>query len=282
MVAWIAVLAALGLWSVRHDPPTVPEQRNIAQALPVLERATGAVLAAAQGPGRAVLLGDLRLDRGCRLTPLRAGVAATRDVTVYVTADQARGALEAIARGLPAGYRAHVTHGGVVPGGGAQGGVAQGGGAQGGVAQGGRGTRVSLHADAGAYVAIDADTLANAQVLTVEASTGCRPPAGTPLATDPPAGDPPPALTAVLRALNGSGVPAVTAVACPAGGIAATFTVDGLPPIADLGRSLEPVTAGATVVRSSPGGWAYRTGTDSVVVTAESTSVAVATTTPCP
>ena len=58
VAVWILVGAGLGFRSVRTDPPTVPEQRDIGQALPVLERATGALLAAATaGTDRAVVLG---------------------------------------------------------------------------------------------------------------------------------------------------------------------------------------------------------------------------------
>jgi hypothetical protein len=258
VVGWAIILTVLGLWSVRHDPPTVPEQRNIAQALPVLDRATGEMLAAAQGPGRAVTIGDVQFDRGCRLTPVRAGVEATRDVTIFVAADQAASALEAVAKGLPADYQVHV-------------------------ARGSDATRVALHADAGSYVAIDADTLADAQVVTLEASTGCRPTAATTGETaQPQAGDPPAVLTEVLKALGGSGEPAVTAVACPAGGTAATYTVDGVARVPDLGHSLEPMTAGATVVGADPDGWALRIGPNSIVVTALPTALRVAVTSSCP
>src|SRR5215213_6764787 len=83
VVVWILVVAGLGFWSVRHDPPTVPEQRDIAQALPVLERSTCALLPAATArTDRAVVLGELRA-RDCTITPLRPGVDATRDVTIY-------------------------------------------------------------------------------------------------------------------------------------------------------------------------------------------------------
>ena len=254
-IGWVVVLAGLSLWSARHDPPTVPEQRDIAQALPVLTRATSAVLAAADGPGRAVRLEALRVDRGCRLTPVRAGMEATRDVTVFVPADQARAALDAIAKGLPPAYRAHVTGSGT-------------------------GARVSLHADAGSYVALDADVPPGAQVFTVEVSTGCRPPAALDPA-DPRAGDPPPALADAERAFHGSGTPNVSAVACADGRTAATYTVDGLPRTGDLGRSLEQVTAGAAVVLSDPAAWAYRSGDVSVVVNAGPASTRVSATTPC-
>jgi hypothetical protein len=255
VVAWATVLAALGFWAVRHDPPTVPEQRSIAQALPTLQRATGAVLAAAQGPGRVVVLNPVRLDAGCRITPVRSGVEGIRDVTVYVPAGRATTVLEAVARALPRAYRADVAT---------------------------KGARAGLHADAGSYVGIDADTLTDAQMFTLEASTGCRPPAAVGAASaEPEPGDPPAALTAVLHALDGSGEPAVTAVACPDGRTAAAYSVDRVPRTADLGRSLEPVISGAAVVRGDPDGWAYRTGTDSIVVTVLATGLRVTATTAC-
>jgi hypothetical protein len=257
VVAWILILGGLAVWSAEHDPPTVPEQRNIAEALPVLQQATGAVLVAASDPSRAVLLGRTQLTSGCRITPLRTGVEATREVTVYVQAGQARQALDAVANRLPASYRAHV-------------------------AGAAKGTRIGLHADAGSYVAVDADSLANAQVITLETSTGCRPAAGTVLdMADPRAGDPPVAFTAALRAFGIAGEPNVTAVRCPDGGTAATYTVDRRSPGADVGRGVAPVLGGATVVRADPDGWAYRTGPDSVVVVRDGASLRLSATTSC-
>jgi hypothetical protein len=257
VVVWALILGVVAIWSAGHDPPTVPEQRTIAEALPVLQQATGAMLAAADGPGRVVALGDIKLAGDCRITPVRSGVEATRDVTMYVQAGQARQALDAVAKGLPIGYRPHV-------------------------ARAGKGTRVGLHADAGSFVAIDADTLANAQMVTLEASTGCRPAARSKLdLVDPSAGDPPVAFTAALRALGVAGETTVTAVHCPDGATAATYTVDRRWSPADLGRSLEPALGGATVVRADPDGWAYRTGPDSVVVIRDGPTLQVSATTPC-
>jgi hypothetical protein len=254
---WALVLALIAIWSAAHDPPTVPEQRTIAEALPVLQQATGAMLVAADGPGRVVVLGATKLASGCRITPLRNGVEATREVTMYVPAGQARQALDAVAEGLPTGYRPHV-------------------------ARAGKGSRVGLQADAGSYVGIDADTLANAQMVTLEASTGCRPAASTALNLgDPQAGDPPVAFTAALRAFGVAGETTVTAVRCPDGGTAATYTVDRRSSPVDLGRSLEPVLGGATVVRADPHGWAYRTGPDSVVILRDNASLHISATTPC-
>ena len=256
VAAWIAVVAALGWWSVRHDPPTVPEQRDIAAALPVLQQATGALLAAAAaGDDRAVVLGDLRVSRDCSLTPVRPGVEATRDVTVHVRADRALAALEEIAAALPADYRAEA-----------------------GASSGGR--RVGLQADAGGFVAIDAAADAGTQAVQVTVSTGCRP--GADLSPAPaPVAESPAALRAVLGALGGSGQPRVGEVACPDGGVARSYTVDGVPAPRDLGRGLQGVVAGATVVRAEPGAWAWRAGADSVVVLRAGESVRVGVTTGC-
>jgi hypothetical protein len=258
VIVWILVVAGLGFRSVRNDPPTVPEQRDIAQALPVLERATGALLAAAAaGTDRAVVLGELRA-RDCRITPLRPGVEATRDVTVYVPADRALKVLEEIAAGLPDAYRAEAAD-----------------------SSGGR--RIGLHADAGGFVAIDAAGDAGAQVVQLRASTGCRPTAKG-AATGPadvPATSLPASLTAALRALGGSGPAKLREIACPDGGVGRTYTVDGVRAPEDLGRSLQDVMPGATVLRAEPAGWAYRTGADSVVIVKEGPALRVEATTSC-
>jgi hypothetical protein len=54
-----------------------------------------------------------------------------------------------------------------------------------------------------------------------------------------------------------------------------------MPAPADLGRALRAVTAGATVVESGAGRYAYRTGDTSVVVTAADGRVTATATTGC-
>jgi len=259
VVAWIVAVAALGWWSVRTDPPTVPEQRDIADALPVLERATGALFAAATADDRAVVLGDLRVSRNCTVTPVRGGVEASRDITVYVQADQALKALEEIAARLPADFRAEA-----------------------GASSGGR--RVGLYADAGGFVAIDAAADSTTQVLQLRVSTGCRPSADDADLDSklPSATQLPDSLRRALAALGSDDyVATVQEVACPDGGAGRTYTVDGVPAPRNLGRSLEPVIEDATVVRAEPAGWAYRTGTDSVVIVKDADSLRVSVTTAC-
>ncbi|GIE20938.1 hypothetical protein Ahu01nite_040400 [Winogradskya humida] len=246
VAAWGVVLAGGVVWSVRNDPPTVAEQRDIGDALPLVERVTGAVLAAADGPDRTVELGALRFDRGCSLTPVRGGVEASRDVVVRVRDDQAAGVLESIAEGLPAGYGAGVRHNAAS-------------------------TRFALHADAGEFVGVDSEVADTSRAVTVTVSTGCRPLSEgvdyAPAPVVPPLGEVPDAFLDALSALQGERVYSGVEVACPDGRVARTFVADDVKGPADLGRALRDVTGGAVVVRADAGEWAYRVGEVSVVVT---------------
>ncbi|MET8151155.1 hypothetical protein ACIBSW_05360 [Actinoplanes sp. NPDC049668] len=259
VVAWALALAGFAAWSVRHDPPTVAEQRDIAEALPVLERATGDVFAAADAPGRVVTLGPLEFDRTCALTPVWDGVEAGRDVTVRVRAGEAPAALEAIARAMPADYDAAVRRN-----------TAR--------------TRYALRADAGEFVGVDAAADSDATILTLRVSTGCRPTAkGVDLEPSPPAAvETPPAFGAALKAIGVSGAGATAAeVACPGGGTARTVTADGPAAPADLGRALRSVIGGADVVQAEPHALAYRDGAVSVVVVDGDGTARVTATTGC-
>ncbi|WP_433827485.1 hypothetical protein ACQP2E_36400 [Actinoplanes sp. CA-015351] len=264
VTAWVAVLLAVSFWSVRKDPPTVAEQRDIAEAMPELNRATGSLFAAAAGDDRWVLrLGELRIE-DCSITPVRPGRVASRDLTVFVPEGEARTALDAIAAGLPDGYQPSV--------------MAMRG-----------GTRLSLYADAGVFIAIEAEALSVDQHLTIRVDSGCRPASGTAQTTDPVAGPAPASLAAVLAALKagtpaepGASAPAqprTRAVTCPDGGTAATFVADG--GTADPEDGPRGVPDGAVPVWGDAGGWAYRMGSESVVVTAQGERLQVSVTTAC-
>lgn len=260
VVAWAVALGGFAAWSVRHDPPTVPEQRDIAAALPVLERAAGFLITAADGGERVVTLGALEFDRDCAVTPVRAGVEASREVTVRVRAGQAAAALDAIARALPQEYAPTVRRSAA-------------------------GTRLGLRADAGGFVSVEATLDADATVFGLRAVTGCRPlAAGVDLAPAPvPATDVPAAFGAVVGAL---GLPRADAtsstVACPAGGkTARTVAADDLAAPADLGRSLRDAMSGAVIVQAEPAVWAYRTGDISIVVSADEGRARITATTGC-
>jgi hypothetical protein len=259
VVAWGVVVAGLAAWAIGHDPATVPEQRTIGQSLPAFRAAVGNVFAAAGGPGRAVVLDELQVRSGCRVTPVRHGVAVTRDVTVYVRAGDQRGDIEAIAAALPAGYRAQVTS-----------------------SQGG--TRFGLHADGGSFIAVDLEADLGDAALTVEVSSGCRPvgEAGVDRG-DPAVGPAPAALRAVLTLLGAPDATGVTTqgVGCPRGGTAGTYAVGGVKAPADWRKRLGTVAAGTAVVRSDPTRWAYRTGDASVVVVSDGTGLRVSASTAC-
>jgi hypothetical protein len=83
-----------------------------------------------------------------------------------------------------------------------------------------------------------------------------------------------------LRALGVDGETTATAVACPDGGAAATYTVERRWTPADLGRSLQPALGGCDGGARRSDGWAYRSGSDSVVLRDGST-LHVSATTPC-
>jgi hypothetical protein len=263
VVAWGVVVAGLAAWGVWHEPATVPEQRTVEQALPAFRAAVGNLFAAAGGPGRAVVLGGLQVESGCRVTPVRHGVALTRDVTVYVRAGEQRADIEAIAAGLPGGYKTQVT-------------------------AGRGGTQFALHADAGSFIAVDLQADVGDSALTVEVSSGCRPVGGDGVdRADPGVGPAPAALQAVLtlfgvpgRASAPGGV-TVQGVGCPRGGTAGTWSVGGVKAPGDWRKRLGAVASGSAVVRSDPTRWAYRTGDDSVVVVSDGTGLRVSVSSSC-
>ncbi|MFI5932601.1 hypothetical protein [Actinoplanes sp. NPDC051494] len=267
---WGVLLAGAILWSVRNDPPTVAEQRDIGAALPLFEQVSGLVVAAADGPDRTVEIGALVFDRGCSITPVRSGVEALRDITVRVRDDQAPGTLESVAAALPAGWKAAVGHNAAS-------------------------TRYFLHADAGEFVGVDATTDDVDNALTLQVSTGCRPLSDgidyDPAPFMPGPGETPDALLDAVAALRAATSPqaagpaspdpsepgwtAGAEVVCPGGRVARTLVVGGLAAPGDLGRALREVAGGVTVVRADAHEWAYRVGEVSVVVT-ESEGVAKA------
>ncbi|WP_306203986.1 hypothetical protein [Actinoplanes sp. RD1] len=259
VAAWAVVLVGASVWSVRNDPPTVPEQRDIAAALPVVQRASGFVVAAAGGPGQVLEIGALTFDRDCALTPVRDGVEAARDVVVRVKDNEAPEVLEAIGAGLPGDYHAAVEHN-----------LDQ--------------TRFSLRADAGEFVGVDASIREADTTIRLRVSTGCRPLAdGVDYAPAPtPAGQEPDAFRDAVAALGGGGSATVTEVSCPgAAATARTVVAEGLKAPADLGPVLRQLTGAAVVVRAEAGEWAYRVGDVSVVVTGAEGAARVSATTGC-
>ncbi|WP_433371234.1 hypothetical protein ACQPZX_47070 [Actinoplanes sp. CA-142083] len=249
VAGWIVVLAVLATWSVWHSPATVPEQRDIGDAVTELQRAAGVVYSAAGKGGEVVVLGDLDLIGDCRITPVRHGYVAARDLTLYVRPGEAEAALEGIADALPAAYQA-------------------------GVALTRGGTRVAFHADAGNFIGIDAASDAETKVLTLRLTSGCRPGPVEGVDKSDPAATAPAELKTVLSALGGTGTPEARAIGCPGGGVAGSYTVE-VPEANDWQARMRAAAAGAEILRSDEGGWAYRKGSESVVVVADGKTLRV-------
>jgi hypothetical protein len=165
--------------------------------------------------------------------------------------------LDAIAGALPGAYRAEVSE-----------------------SRGG--TRLGMHADAGNFIGIDTALDATAKAITLRLTSGCRPgPAGAVDRRDPAAAAAPAELRTVPAALGANGAaPRVRAVACPDGGVAASYAVE-VPPPADLATRMRAVSAGATIVRSDDAAWAYRKNGVSVVVVPDGKQVRVSVGTAC-
>lgn len=232
-VAWAVLLAVLAWVSVRDDPPTVREQRNLAEAGPVVDRAVGELLAAA-GDGVAAWLRPDVLRRGCRVTPFSDGAALTRGVEVLLPDDDVRGLLQRVADRLPAGWRAGVRVGGQGP---------------------------VLRADAGEFVAVEGRTTGPGRVRFT-ADTGCRPLGDgyrAPTAAGGPEAD---AATELLRGFGGAEGPVeVSAAPCPGGATARTATAVSAPDRPDLPTlpgTLAQLSDGAQHIRATPELYAYR------------------------
>ncbi|MEV4197196.1 hypothetical protein [Micromonospora globbae] len=252
-VAWALLLALLVWISVRDDPPTVREQRTIAEAGPVVDRAAGELVAAG---GTALLeLTPARVERGCRVTPFAAGAVLTRHVWLAAAGGGERDLLEGVADRLPADWRAGVrmtTDG------------------------------LRLRADAGEFVTVTGRPVGDGRVrLTVD--TGCRPVGAgytpAPAAAGPEAG----VLADALRALDRPDDPApeVVTAPCPGGGVARTVraAVD-LDPGAPAG-ALAPLAADGPIL-DGPEAYAYRAGSVTVLADTTADDPHLAATTPCP
>lgn len=261
VVSWAVLLPALAYVSIRHGAPTVREQRSVGQAAPVVDRAVGAIVAAA-GSDAVVELGGPRLDAGCRLSVVRSGVALDRLVTVRTAEADAPGLLERIAGSLPASYRA-----GTRPG------------------QDGNGP--TLRADAGEFVSVTGGVTAPG-VIELTAATGCRPAAPRVNEVqnlfEAPVDEQPARVFAAL------GLPATgadhqdrTGAPCPGGGAARTARAarTGTPP-AGLAAALRPLAGAGPVVADQPELYAYRSGQFSVVVRTVDGETRVAVSTGCP
>ncbi|HEX5741131.1 MAG TPA: hypothetical protein VFY17_06195 [Pilimelia sp.] len=194
-VVWTGLLVTLGWSSATRDAPTAREQRDVAQAAPVVDEATVALAAAARALGAAFALAPARLTP-CRLHLFRDGQHLRRDLTLTPPGGDAVGLLRGLRARLPARYDA-VLHGG---------------------------DGAELTADAGGFVAVTAHASGPAAAATV--GTGCRPAApGYVPAPAAPVESPLGRLSGVLGVLGGGAAAAErVAVRAPDGRVASSTT----------------------------------------------------------
>ncbi|HET8658126.1 MAG TPA: hypothetical protein VFM55_03910 [Micromonosporaceae bacterium] len=255
VVAWGLVLTAVALASARTDPPTVREQRSIAQAQPIVDRALAEVARAA-GPVAVVEVLGYELRPDCQIHSARDGLELDRVVLLHTAPGGEAAVLDRVAAQLPRGWEPVVRR------------QASG--------------NVTLRADAGEFVGVHGGVVGPGQ-LRVTAGTGCRPAA--PLTT---AGAPAPdravaTVDAVLSTLGGRAAQRRTeSVVCPGGGAVTTVAADSAPGLAPgpLPQALRGVAPAGPVV-AEPALLAYRDGDLGVVVRERDGVVTVSATRGC-
>lgn len=234
-VLWALVLAAAGVWAVRHDPATVREQVSAADSKPVVDSVIATAVLAADPTSTVAAISGYQRTGSCRLTPVRRGARYRRTATVYTRPGGEPGLLDRVAAGMPADWAAGVRHTG--------------------------GTQV-LRADAGSFVAVRGIVAGRGEVR-IDADTGCRPAGEVP--GDGAPGDPAvrARATAVLDRLHAAaGSWSYPTVDCPAGGRLTTATTTGT----GAGPARLSDVATPPVLLDRDDVVAYRSGDDQVVL----------------
>lgn len=192
---WAVALLAAAVFSYHRDAPTVREQRTIAQAAPVIDRAVGELVAASEGVDVALEITPWRLTAGCRLTSSWTGATLERSLIVRTVEGAAPAVLDRVAERLPERYRA-------------------------GLRRDGDGAARKLVADAGEFVRMTG-AITSPGVVTLSAKSGCRPPSPEfdPAATLLYERAPLPHADVALMAANAEDITnsGVTMVPCPTG-----------------------------------------------------------------
>jgi hypothetical protein len=250
-VIWGLVVLGLGYYAVRNKPATVRDQTTIAQALPTVDEAVTALATALdEATSVPVISGYVMVGRSCSVTVVREGARWQRTLTAYTKEGTEPALLGRVRAGLPARYKAGLSHN-------------------------------VLSADAGNYVAVRGGVTGPGQVrFTVD--TGCRPQdkkvaEGKPDPAD--AGRAP--VQRVLDTLKLGDVSWQTHQAsCPAGGTLWTVEADTAPGTApkSLADAVKPTTG---VILARPEVVAFRDGATAIAVRSADGRLIVTSTTTC-
>jgi hypothetical protein len=246
-VLWAVFLVGAGTWAARNGEPTVREQTTIVEALPTVDRAVAAMVAAAAGPRAVVGVGGYERTESACDAGNRTGERYHRVATVYVTPGTEGEMIDRVGGGLPRDWDAVVRHSGGVH---------------------------ALRADAGFYVRLTG-SVAEPGELRFTADTGCRMRGGT-LPRPPAAGSPPSAADVLARLGVAGGGQASFAVRCASRSDLSAITVSAPRPSGPLAGALpsgvEPILKRENLLVFTSGGvgYAVRLRAEDVQVTAAS------------
>jgi hypothetical protein len=256
VVIWGVILAAGAVWGIATGGPTSRDQTTVADALPVVDRATAEIVSAVDADGQGVAtIAELSKAADCSISVIRSGQRYQRVVTVYVTPGTEGALLQRLAQRLPASYQASVR----------------------------TGNAPRLSADAGLYVAVNATVAAPGTIRFVLDTGDCRAPGNIPAES---AGEPTPAQRQpVETALGLLRVPAATwhlyQATCSSGGRLTSVEAETAKgavagplnvPLAASSASTRIATPDLVAYTADHVGVVARTAGDTVIVTA---------TTPC-
>lgn len=150
---WGVLLLGLAFLSARDGEPTVREQRSLAEATAVVDRAVADLVSAA-GPSTEVEGTGRETRTGCRISLIRDGAALTATLDLRAPDADPEALLDRISRDLPERYRAGVR------------------------STAGEGGSPTLRADAGGFVTVRG-RVSGPDTVTLTLETGCRPYTGT-------------------------------------------------------------------------------------------------------
>lgn len=247
LAAWAVFLVAAGAWSARNGKPTVREQTTIVQALPTVDRALAAVVAAAAGPRAVVGVGGYEKTESACEAGNQTGERYQRVATVYVVPGTEGDLVDRVAAGLPRDWEASVRH---------------------------RDGLHALRADAGFYVRLTG-AVTGVGELRFTADTGCRRRGGT--VPRPPTAGSPPNPADVLTRLGVRGADEMSfAVRCGSKSDLSAITVSAPRPSGPLAGALpggaEPIVKRDDLLVFATGGvgYAVKLRAEDVQVTAAS------------